>query len=166
MCQCKTCECAVQQMGTHMRVRRRDRHPQARRCAGDPPPAQPPFPSRHKSSCEMKPTPATVTPCWAHVFRGGIGVLLCFPLEVNPSSIWPAHTKPSSSPTDTSMSAPAWPRRHTHTPASSSGQAGRRLSRGEAVAEGLPLRGRLPACTPHRGPTPGRPSPWAACPAS
>lgn len=36
----------------------------------DPLLAWPPFPSLHKSSCEMKPTLVTVTPCLAHVFRG------------------------------------------------------------------------------------------------
>lgn len=30
------------------------------------------LPSQHKSSCEMKPTPATVPACLAHVLRGGI----------------------------------------------------------------------------------------------
>lgn len=111
MCQCKTCECALQQMGTHMRVcggaMDTHRHGDAQ---DNPPPARPPF--RLKSPCEMKPTPATAPPCLAHVFRGGICVLLCFPLGANLLSIWSANTMPSSSLTE--MPAPAWLGGHTH----------------------------------------------------
>lgn len=47
------------------------------------PPAQPPFSSQHKSSCDTKPTPVTVIPCLAHIFRGGIWVSLYLLLEIN-----------------------------------------------------------------------------------
>lgn len=73
MCQCKTCECAVQRMGTHMRVCGGATDTHRHGDAQEGPPSGPAsLPSRHKSSCEMKPTPATVPACLAHVLRGGI----------------------------------------------------------------------------------------------
>lgn len=66
--------CCVQQMGTHMRVRGGATYTHRHRDARDEgtPPAQPPFPSQHKFSCNMKPTWGTEIPCLAHVFKGGI----------------------------------------------------------------------------------------------
>lgn len=124
---------------TRARVRRATHtHRHREHAGGTVPPAPPSFLST-EHSCHTNPVQATEIPCLAHVFRAGIRVLLYFP-SGGQSLEHLVSPRPSRQPgTDPrEKSAPALSRQDDD-------------CRGEAVTKGPPLRGQLPACTPHQG---------------